>query len=414
MQGEYNLWIVGLSYLIAVLASYTVLEMAGKVMQPESRTGLWIAAGSAAMGTGIWSMHFVGMEAFTLPIEVIYDIPLTVLSWIAAIAVSALALWTLSRLKHHGSSLDSKIVVISGLLMGLGICVMHYSGMFAMRLSPAITYHLGLFAASFLIAAGAAIVTLLIAVFLRNVRKLSQLLMRGGAALIMGVAITGMHYTGMAAARFAPDAVCLTGIGLETGWTLGPVTLATLIILPLAVGFSVGDTRAIRRRQHRDTEREASRKAEAMAFADQETGLHNRSWLNRRLAQARVKEDGRLTLAVMERSRPLTSTERIEIAKRLQTHLHGDEPVLIDANTFAVLAENKNPDTLQTNITALLDAHQQWRVGLASFPDEAPTPFRLFAWARKHEEVITGGIGITQRCADAEDAEAVDEVKSFL
>lgn len=391
MQGEYNSWIVGLSYAIAVLASYTVLEMAGKVMQPHSRTGLWIAAGSAAMGTGIWSMHFVGMEAFTLPIEVIYDIPLTVLSWVAAVAVSALALWTLSRLRRHGSSLNPKIVVASGLLMGLGICTMHYSGMFAMRLSPAITYHTGLFIASFLIAAGAAIVTLLIAAFLRDTRRFSQLLMRGGAALIMGVAITGMHYTGMAAARFAPDAACLTGTGLEAGWTLGPVTLATLIILPLAIGFSVGDTRAIRRRRHRDKEREASRKAAELAFTDRETGLHNRSWLNQRLAHARLTSGTRLTLAVLERARPLSSAERASIAIRLKTRLRGGEPALIDANTFAVLAENKDPESLKAHIIALLDTRREWRIGLASYPGETPTPFRLFTWARKHQQAITGG-----------------------
>ena len=81
MQGEYSLGIVLVSYLVAVLASFTALEIASKVLSPGRRTWPWVLSGSLAMGTGIWSMHFVGMEAFKLPVAIAYDIPLTILSW---------------------------------------------------------------------------------------------------------------------------------------------------------------------------------------------------------------------------------------------------------------------------------------------------------------------------------------------
>lgn len=393
MEGQYNLWIVGLSYIIAVLASYTVLEMSGKVMQPESRTAPWLAAGSIAMGTGIWSMHFVGMEAFSLPIEIIYDIPLTAFSWVAAVAVSALALWTLSKLADRPGNLDSRLVVIAGILMGLGICAMHYSGMFALRLSPGISYDPLLFSASFLIAAGAAIVTLLIAVKLREVTRFTHLLMRGGAALIMGVAITGMHYTGMAAASIAPDAVCLTGIGLEAGWTIGPVTAITLIILAVAVALSIRDTRAIRRRTLRREHRRLNREAEIRAFTDPETNLPNRSWLTRRLTHVDSIVDRRLSLLVIESRGRLNAETKRDFAQWLQKMFPHGEAACLRSGRFALLFEDQEPTQVHQQVsselmTSRFSHRHTWQIGMATWPDDTENPFQLMRRATSTEALL--------------------------
>ncbi len=394
MQGEYNLWIVGLSYLVAVLASFTALEIAGKVMQPRSRTSVWVLAGSLAMGTGIWSMHFVGMEAFKLPIDVIYDLPLTILSWVAAVAVSAVALWTLSWLQNRPNRLDPKIVVPAGILMGAGICIMHYSGMFAMRLSPGISYDPILLSASFLIAGGASVVTLMIAVALREVTHFRHLLMRVGAALIMGVAITGMHYTGMAAASFAAETLCLTPSGLEAGWTAGPITTITLVILSAALFFSYRDTRMIQLRI--DREREEQELAERRAFEDPVTGLYNRSWLTRALASEHLAEGQSMSVIVVETIQPLSRSVARGFGEWLQVGFPKSRAALLQPGVFALIIDGDAGATVRKRLVAELHKSRfassgDWRVGLASCPEDVRTPFRLLSTARAAATSIEPG-----------------------
>lgn len=385
MQGEYNFGIVLVSYLVAVLASFTALEFASKVLRPERRIAPWVLFGSLAMGTGIWSMHFVGMEAFRLPIDIVYDIPLTVLSWVAAVAVSALALWALARLRTRSNQLDPRIVVPAGLLMAAGICIMHYSGMFAMRLSPAISYDPMLLAASFLIAASASVVTLMIAVALREVTQLRHLLMRVGAALIMGIAITGMHYTGMAAASFAPDALCTTTSGLEAGWTVGPVTVVTAAVLLAALLFSYRDTRAIRVRA--DREREAKLEAERRAFEDPTTGLYNRSWLTRELANRQMADGERMSVLVLEADRALPASVARSLGYWLQTAFPRARSAVLQAGIYCLIVEGDGGAQVQRKLIMELGQSRfasaaRWRLGMSTCPDEVRTPFRLLSAAR--------------------------------
>jgi len=390
MIGEYNLYLVAISYFIAVLASFTALEVAGKVMQPTGQTGKWILIGSAAMGTGIWSMHFVGMEAFSLPISVVYDIPLTVLSWVAAVGVSALALRTLSKLADRTNLLDPKIIVPAGLLMGLGISIMHYTGMFAMRMSPGIDYNLTLVAGSFLIAASASIVTLVIAVTLRDVTSFGQLAMRGGAALIMGVAITGMHYTGMAAASFAPDAICTTGFGLEAGWTVTPVAIATILILASATTFSVNDTRNIRR--HQEAKKLAAEREFQLAFIDKDTALLNRGWLHRQLADNKPGLGQRISLVTIEAEKAPSAERAREIAQWLVSVFKNAQVVSLKANTYGLYYKNGCPDDAHAQVKEAMENSQfadmtRWSVGQASYPDNAANPFQLISRSRGSETI---------------------------
>ena len=167
MQGTYDPILVALSILIAALAGYVAIEFAGRLFSRRDQWMKWLAGGSLAMGSGIWAMHFVGMSAFSLPIAVSYDLGITVLSWLAAVAVSALALAIVSR-----GTLTAAKVVVGALAMGAGICVMHYSGMGAMRMDPGIGYDPLWFAVSVLIAVGASAAALLCTVDLLVFRAL--------------------------------------------------------------------------------------------------------------------------------------------------------------------------------------------------------------------------------------------------
>src|SRR5882672_4431935 len=198
LPSSYDPWVVAASLLIASFASYVALDLAKRVRTHDRRVAMsWWVGGSIAMGTGIWCMHFVGMLAFSLPIALGYTRTLTVASWVAGVAVSAVALFVASR-----GSLTWRRLAGGALAMGVGICAMHYTGMAALDMAPGIVWSRLLVAASALIAVVASAAALLIFFWLRKVNATRGLLYQGIAALVMGCAICGMHYTGMAAASF--------------------------------------------------------------------------------------------------------------------------------------------------------------------------------------------------------------------
>ena len=156
MTGTYDLWLVALSYVVAVLAAYVALKLASRVSASQGRMATyWLIGGAVSMGCGIWSMHFIGMLAFRLPIPMSYDVPITLLSMLIAILVSGFALFTINR-----SDLTVRRLLISGVLMGIGIAAMHYTGMAAMQMSPPIRWDPGSALASIAIAIAASIVAL--------------------------------------------------------------------------------------------------------------------------------------------------------------------------------------------------------------------------------------------------------------
>jgi PAS domain S-box-containing protein len=232
---RYDPWVVVASVLIASFASYVALDLAKRVRTADRSVALtWWVGGSIAMGTGIWSMHFVGMLAFSLPIALGYTKLLTFLSWVAAVVVSMVALWVASR-----GSLTMPRLAGGSVAMGAGICSMHYIGMAAMDMSPGIVWDASLVAASAGIAVGASAAALLIFYWLREVGKVRGLLYQAAAAIVMGLAISGMHYTGMAAANFPDGSVCLSADALS-GTTLGTlVVLATVTLLSLTLFTSI-------------------------------------------------------------------------------------------------------------------------------------------------------------------------------
>jgi NO-binding membrane sensor protein with MHYT domain/nitrogen-specific signal transduction histidine kinase len=215
------------------------------------------------MGLGIWSMHFIGMLAFHLPIPVAYDLPVSLLSMLIAVIVSAVALLILRRPELKTSNL-----VLGAILMGIGICAMHYTGMFAMRMSPPIQYDPLIFSVSVLIAIGASLAALWIAFQLRAKRSKFALLAKLGSATVMGLAIVGMHYTGMAAAHFASSSMCLAasaggidnaGLAISIGAGALVILSLTLIVSALDAHFALSNARLARELEKRTHSLEQSR-----------------------------------------------------------------------------------------------------------------------------------------------------------
>jgi PAS domain S-box-containing protein len=190
VSGTYNPYLVALSILVASFASYTALDLGGHVGAARALARqAWLAAAAIIMGAGIWSMHFIGMLAFVVPIPMSYDIGLTVLSLVVAIVVTGGAFYIISR---EGAS--PLRLVLSGIFMGLGIVAMHYTGMAAMQGHAEIGYDRLFVALSVVIAIGASMAALWLA--FQTTDPWQKLI----AALVMGLAISGMHYTGMRAA----------------------------------------------------------------------------------------------------------------------------------------------------------------------------------------------------------------------
>jgi signal transduction histidine kinase/CheY-like chemotaxis protein len=239
LTGHYEYPLVLVSVLVAIVASYSALSLAGRVAESKGlATYAWTVGGAIAMGSGIWAMHFIGMLAFRLPIPIAFDIPITMVSLLLPIAASGLALWQFSR-----PDLSRTRLAVSAVLMGAGINAMHYTGMAAMRMAPGIVYDPGLFALSVLIAIAASALALWIAFRLR--RNAPRVwLPRAGAAVVMGAAIVGMHYTGMAAASFPLGSVCMAaqgGVHLDGLAML--VVIASIGVLGLTLLASLFDAR---------------------------------------------------------------------------------------------------------------------------------------------------------------------------
>jgi diguanylate cyclase (GGDEF)-like protein len=280
MLGTYNFWLVAVSFVVATLASYTALDLSGRIslLASSPLRHAWLAGGAAAMGVGIWSMHFIAMLALSLPIPLGYDFALTGYSLAIAIVVSYFALFVTTR-----AQLTLSHLVAGSVLMGLGIAGMHYTGMAAMRMQPGIQYHPGWFAGSIAIAIAASMAGLLIARRLRDDGEYKVIRARFAAALVMAIAISGMHYSGMAATAFPAGAVCGAADGVNTEWLATAVTLFTFAILIVTLMLSRFDARTTFLASAVSS---LNGQIVRLATLDTLTGLPNRATLTERIVSA--------------------------------------------------------------------------------------------------------------------------------
>ena len=278
LVSSHNQLLVICSVIVAILAAYTALNMASRVSNSSGKAaGLWLLGGSFAMGLGIWSMHFIGMLAFNLPIALGYDVPLTLVSLLIAIISSALALYLVCH-----ETLPYNRLICGGVLMGLGIACMHYTGMEAMLMTPRIIYVPWIFVLSIVVAIFSSVAALWLAFRLRQEVKQATFT-RMGAALVMGCAIVGMHYTGMAASKYPLNSFCsAANSGIDTKWLAVLVITVTLAVFAIALIVSMLDVRTDRMANSLDL---ANSELLKQALHDNLTCLPNRVLLDDRLEQ---------------------------------------------------------------------------------------------------------------------------------
>ena len=275
LTGSYNHALVALSVLIAMFASYAALDLAGRVTAASGWTrAVWLLGGAGAMGTGIWSMHYIGMLAFILPIPVAYHWPTVLLSLFAAILASVIALYVVSRQKMGVSQ-----AVAGSALMGAGIAGMHYIGMAAMRLPALCQFNSFLVILSVVFAVLISLAALWIAFHFRDEKTGIAWEKLAGAA-VMGAGISVMHYTGMAAASFMPSGMPADLSHAVSISTLGTAGIAdvTFIVLGLALLTSSMDRRFAAQTlelQEKKLERSEAYLAEAQRLT------HTGSWASR-------------------------------------------------------------------------------------------------------------------------------------
>lgn len=230
--GIYIPYLVILSYVIACLGSFTGLRFATDIHTATTRKmkNIYHWGGALAFGVGIWSMHFIGMLAYDMDMVVTYDVFLTILSMVIAVAI---AYGVLHIIRSGGFTLTQ--LAASAVLLGFAIAGMHYTGMAAMEMDADLRYTPDLFFLSIIIAIAASGAALWIIFALRQRTGLSRLLWQIVAALVMGAAIAGMHYTGVAAAVFIPYADCRYDPSQTYDTLAIAVALISLIIFSAAM-----------------------------------------------------------------------------------------------------------------------------------------------------------------------------------
>jgi NO-binding membrane sensor protein with MHYT domain len=380
MTGYYNLQLVALSLAIAILASYAALDLASRVSQEgmPRRAWAWLIAGAVSMGTGIWSMHFIGMLAFHLPIPVAYDVPTTAFSMLVAIAVSATALLVLRR-----PQVTTEQLLVGAVLMGAGIVGMHYTGMAALRMSPPIRYDPLLFATSVIIAAAASVAALWIALRVRHLSRYAipaKLLSAG----VMGLAITGMHYTGMAAARFAPGSMCLTA---AAGYGFSNTALALIVgciafgIMSLTIVLSTLDGH----------------------FAARNQQLAHSLQLAKEAAEAALQRNQRITAELSAaQERLVNSARQAGMAEIANSVLHNVGNVLNSVTVSAGLMHERLRESKLAGLTQALELIQANLGNLGDFLARDPRGGRLLPY-----------LGQLARTLQEEQDMALEELRSL-
>jgi PAS domain S-box-containing protein len=251
LEGAYDAWLVALSFSLAILGSLAALSVLGRLRllsKPTARFA-WLSAGSVAMGSGIWAMHFTGMLAFSMPTPMTFLLVPTVASFVPAVLGSYVALYTLSRQRT-----DSRSMLLAAAAFAAAIATMHFVGMEAMIADGAMMFYEPRFFAlsvvvAYLLALTALYVRIVLEESVKSARTVPAFWVQPIAATVMGTAVAGMHYTAMAAAQFVADVhshapadallVAPTSMSLAVG-AVGAI-IAVLTIAGVAVDRRLGD-----------------------------------------------------------------------------------------------------------------------------------------------------------------------------
>ncbi|MFI3311387.1 EAL domain-containing protein [Ewingella allii] len=359
LSSNYNDVLILFSFIVAMLASYTALDMAGRVATTQGRASkLWLVGGALSMGIGIWSMHFIGMLAFSLPVSMGYDPLITLFSMLIAIVSSAFALWLVCH-----ERLPTQSLLLGSLLMGGGIVAMHYTGMAAMRMMPGIDYDLRWVALSVVVAVVASGAALWMAFHLRQ-HSPNVKMLRVGAAIVMGTAIVGMHYIGMAAANFPHDSHSMAAVsGVNNNWLALLVIVVTLAVLAITLIISVLDARLQARTSILASSlAQANRELTQLALHDNLTRLPNRLLLEDRLSQAfqkaeRTQSSFALLFFDLDGFKAVNDAFGhhvgdlllIAVTERLQAHLRASDTLArLGGDEFVLLMEIGDPNDAAT------------------------------------------------------------------
>ncbi|MCM2973288.1 putative bifunctional diguanylate cyclase/phosphodiesterase [Larsenimonas suaedae] len=397
----YNISLVVLSFAVAGLASLTALDLAGRVRVTTGRASLvWLGGGAFAMGTGIWAMHFIGMLAMDTAEYAGYNLALTAVSLGAAILTSALALFIVQT-----GQLNRFRLIAGSMVMGVGICLMHYVGMMAMITTEAIAYRPGLFLLSAAIAVSASGVALWLSFYLSPATGRAPLWQRLSAAMVMAVGISGMHYTGMAAAIMPNSIMAHVQSGITpVELAITTAVIATCILLA-ALMMAIYDAHlGSRNARLAASLHQANLDLKDRVHRDPLTHLPNRILFEERLDAQLPVADGLAVLFInLDRFRAINDTfgHRLgdavlrAVANRLQNAVGahdtvarggGDEFMVLvsgstDLDTYQTLAQQlvgalSRPFHIEDHLISLSAS-----IGLSLYPDQAADRHALMIYA---------------------------------
>ncbi len=278
MPYSYNLFLVLLSLLVAFLASLVSLAIVAGIRRYPINRLLWGGMGGMVMGLGIWLTHYVGMLAYHLPIEIGYDAALTLYSMLAAMVASAIAFWQLTRTDSAVRPLEQGLAT---LFMALGIILMHYLGIYSMRLNPAVEFSI----LSLLMAAAIALLASFYAIRFNIEQSNGESLLGWHAlyaALVMALAIGGLHYGAMWGMEIDSHAICLAvGNGLDSRTITGLVVLGVMPIMAIILWLLILEIRLVQRQNQIDNE--ALNRAQQLAAETHQRLLQSEALSNRLL-----------------------------------------------------------------------------------------------------------------------------------
>jgi diguanylate cyclase (GGDEF)-like protein len=289
-------FLVLLAYLVACVGCFATLDMAERVAHAEKTASKtrWRWVGSGCLAGGIWAMHFVAMLAFKAPVDLHYQLPVTVFSLTIALLAAWLAMHTLSL-----PQLSFRQCLKASIGIGLGIATMHYVGMTAMHSSATVYYHPGLFALSIAIAIGAALAALLLAWYLRDGAGMLHQLFKYCASLLLGAGILSMHLTAMAAFNLVLPSDSLP---VQTGeHSHLQLALTVTVMALLIIGSSISAALADKKLQHKDHDLQrvnsllsqldqARMSLQQVAHYDALTNLINRRGFNQIFAEKLIEK----------------------------------------------------------------------------------------------------------------------------